>query len=132
MLLIVCVFAFYNLTIYKTAGDEFTEPFSPKAIAGKNLWQNYNCNSCHQLYGLGGYLGPDLTNVYTTSGKGPEYIKGILNSGIGTMPPFHFSQKEKEALVAFLEEVDRSGYYPNYEADVQASGWVTIQYKHDK
>src|SRR5688572_24774030 len=94
MLLIVAVFAVYNLTIYKTAGDEFTQPLPIRAIAGKNLWQTYNCNSCHQLYGLGGYLGPDLTNVYAASGKGPEYIKGFLNSGVGAMPQFHFTEKE--------------------------------------
>lgn len=132
LLLIVGVFAVYNFIIYKTAGSEYTNVLSFKASHGARLWQANNCNSCHQLYGLGGYLGPDLTNVYTAPGKGPDYIKAFLNSGVKAMPKFHFSKEEQEALIVFLEEVDRSGYYPNYNADVHADGWVEIKYKNEK
>jgi len=48
-----------------------TVSFSEKALQGQQLWQQNNCFSCHQIYGLGGYLGPDLTNVYSQRGKGP-------------------------------------------------------------
>ncbi len=78
------------------------------------------------------YLGPDLTNTYSDKTKGPEYIKAFLNSGIKAMPEFHFSEKEKEALVIFLKEVDQSGYYPNHNASIKPNGWVEIQYKNEE
>ncbi len=40
-------------------------PVGAPAAAGKLLYQKYNCQACHQIYGLGGYMGPDLTNVYS-------------------------------------------------------------------
>ena len=99
---------------------------------GQKLWQRHNCFSCHQLYGLGGYLGPDLTNVYSEKGKGKDYIKSFLNSGVKTMPRFNFSEKEKAAIVSFLKEVDATGYYPNYNSAIQYNGWVEIDTKSEK
>jgi nitric oxide reductase subunit C len=129
MVLLVSVFGFYNFTIYTNENSKYTAVLSKKALEGQALWQDNNCFSCHQLYGLGGYLGPDLTNVFSTKGKGADYIKVFLNSGIKAMPQFNFSEKEKEALVAFLKEVDQSGYYPNHNATIEPNGWVDIQYK---
>lgn len=74
---------------------------------GKLLWQQYNCTACHQLYGLGGFLGPDLTNTYSL--KGPDYIKAFLQSGTVTMPNFHFNEKELNALLGYLKNIDASG-----------------------
>ena len=68
--LLVSVFSIYNFTIYTSKSDYGTIRLSKKAINGENIWLKNNCNSCHQLYGLGGYLGPDLTNIYSTKGKG--------------------------------------------------------------
>jgi len=74
---------------------------------GKLLWQKYNCTACHQVYGLGGFLGPDLTNTYSL--RGPLYIKAFLQSGTVTMPNFHFNEKELNALLAYLQNMDASG-----------------------
>lgn len=130
--LLLIVFAIYNLAVYHDAGNQHPVVTDASTIRGKQLWQEHNCTSCHQLYGLGGYLGPDLTNVYSASGKGPQYIKAMLNSGVGSMPRFQFTMQEKEALVAFLAQVDQTGHYPNYNARVEPSGWVAIQYKHEQ
>lgn len=130
--LLISVFGLYNFTIYTKENSKHTAVLSQKAIEGEMLWQQNNCFSCHQLYGLGGYLGPDLTNVFSTKGKGSDYIKAYLNSGIKTMPHFNFSEKEKQAIVTFLEEVDQSGYYPNHNATIEPNGWVDIQYKNEK
>ena len=102
---------------------------SNSALAGQKLWQENNCTSCHQLYGLGGYLGPDLTNVISTPGKGIPYVKAFLNSGVKSMPEFDFSELEKEQISMFLAHVDSTGYYPNYDAQFNKDGWVTIDYK---
>lgn len=74
---------------------------------GKLVWQQKNCISCHQIYGLGGYLGPDLTNVY--SAKGPEYIKAFLKTGTVVMPNFKLSEKEIQELMNYLKNIDQTG-----------------------
>ena len=102
------------------------------AVKGQQLFQSNRCWSCHQLYGLGGYLGPDLTNVYSAEGKGSTYIKAFLNSGVKSMPQFHFSEEEKNALVEYLKTVDETGIYPNFDAEFEATGWVKIKYRNEK
>jgi nitric oxide reductase subunit C len=82
---------------------------SADPVMGKMIWQERNCSACHQLYGLGGFLGPDLTNVYSATGKGPLYIKVFVRSGTTVMPSFDLSDKELEHLAAFLAHVDASG-----------------------
>lgn len=74
---------------------------------GKLVWQQYNCTACHQVYGLGGYLGPDLTNTYSL--KGPAFIKAFLQGGTLTMPNFHLNRQEMETLIAYLQNIDESG-----------------------
>ena len=80
-----------------------------RAADGKLVWQKYNCQACHQLYGLGGYLGPDLTNVVSQPGKNQSYILAIIGSGTAQMPSFDLSREEQNALMQFLTEADRSG-----------------------
>lgn len=124
------VFMIYNIILYtqKTSYSSVAT-MSDKAILGEELWQENNCTACHQLYGLGGYLGPDLTNIISNPMKGKIYVKSFLNSGVKSMPKFKFSEDEKESIVQFLEHVDNSGYYPNRNAEIRTSGWVSIEYK---
>ena len=100
-----------------------------EALNGHTLWQQNNCTACHQFYGLGGYLGPDLTNIISTKNKGPSYVKAFLNSGIKIMPKFDFSESEKDEIVAFLTYVDGTGYFPNKQAKLKNTGWVELKYK---
>jgi len=128
MAMLVAVFSVYNYRIYSEMVAADTT-LCPEAIHGQELWQQYNCNSCHQLYGLGGYLGPDLTNIYSDPNKGPECIKAMFNAGSRSMPVFHFSETEKKALLAYLNAVDQTGYYPDYKAKIETNGWVNISSK---
>lgn len=73
------------------------------------VWQKYNCQSCHQLYGLGGYLGPDLTNLVSQQGKSDEYIAGIIRSGTKQMPAFSITDDELQQLIQFLNTINLSG-----------------------
>ena len=75
---------------------------------GSRLFQEYNCTSCHQLYGLGGYLGPELTTAFSDSGRGEIYMKAFLQAGGPRMPNFHFKEEELNALISFLKYVDAS------------------------
>ncbi|WP_461491435.1 c-type cytochrome [Pontibacter sp. HJ8] len=92
------------------------------AVQGKQLWQQHNCSSCHQLYGLGDYLGPDLTNV--VSDKGIPYAKAIMQGGTGTMPDFKLSDQEITALLAFLEHADHTGKAGRQHFGVDAFGQI--------
>jgi len=80
-----------------------------KESEGRLVWQRNNCQTCHQLYGLGGYLGPDLTNVISSPGKGVNYVIGLLRTGNATMPAYHLREEEEAQLIAFLISVDRTG-----------------------
>lgn len=130
MITLVVIFIIYNIIIYTQGTSNNTPLMSEKAIKGEKLYQENNCTACHQFYGLGGYLGPDLTNVISAKNKGAEYVKAFLNSGVKTMPKFNFTEEEKEAITQFLTEVDQTGYYPIVEADKKASGWVGMKYKN--
>ena len=81
---------------------------SNDALTGKILFQKHNCTACHQLYGLGGYLGPELTTVMSQPGKGEAYVKAILKSGTARMPDFHLGEQEINSLVDFLSYVNQS------------------------
>ena len=127
---LVVMFIIYNIVVYTQGTSNNTPPMSAQAIQGEELYQEYNCTACHQFYGLGGYLGPDLTNVISAQYKGPAYVKAFLNSGVKAMPKFNFTEEEKDALVQFLTEVDQTGYYPIKDAKNDINGWVGIKYKN--
>ena len=117
LLLFVC-FLTFSIWIYAIPLFSPT-PYSEKELhlvaEGRLVWQKNNCHTCHQLYGLGGYLGPDLTNVYSRTANNEAYIKGIIKSGVKQMPAFEMSEDEMTTLLAFLKDVDASG-----NADVKA------------
>lgn len=73
---------------------------------GRLVWQKYNCHVCHQLYGLGGFLGPDLTNV---SEKGFYYLDAFLKNGASSMPPIELTEEETKQLFEFLKATNASG-----------------------
>lgn len=127
----IVLFGFYNVLVYTSEDSKQPVKLSFEASRGQQLWQSNGCWSCHQVYGLGGYLGPDLTNIYSSPDKGENYIKAFLNSGPKAMPKFNFSEDEKDALVAYLKFIDSTGYYPNYDANFELTGWVDLENKNE-
>ena len=109
--LFVCFIAFsvWIYTIPLFSPSQYSEKELHLVAEGRLVWQKYNCHTCHQLYGLGGYLGPDLTNVYSRSGNNEHYIRGLVKSGVKQMPAFEISEEEMNALLQFLKNVDQSG-----------------------
>ena len=130
--ILIAVFSVYNYIIYTSEGNTTTASLSSEAKFGQQIWNENSCWSCHQLYGSGGYLGPDLSNIYSHPDKGPSYIKAFLSSGVKTMPRFNFSEAEKEGVVEYLKGIDQTGYYPNLDATFDLSGWVQLKYKGEK
>lgn len=96
-------------------------------MQGKMIWQEKNCTACHQIYGLGGFLGPDLTNIYSVEGKGPVYIRAFVTAGNPTMPSFQLKEEELTALVEYLRHVDSSGKADPKEFKVNYDGTIEGQ-----
>ena len=92
--------------------------------AGMALYQQNNCVACHQVYGLGGYMGPDLTNVVSAPDKGAEYASMLIKYGTAKMPNFEFTDSEIDDLVEFLKYVDSTGTYPPKNAEIKWYGSV--------
>ncbi|MBX3162955.1 MAG: cytochrome c [Bacteroidetes bacterium] len=99
-------FLSYSALLYFADSKE-TQPANALAQKGKMLWQQKNCTACHQLYGLGGHLGPDLTNVYAT--RTEEHITTYLKYGSPVMPDYNLSAEEQTALLEFLKYVNTTG-----------------------
>lgn len=61
-----------------------TVSFGPyTADDGKRVFQAYDCMGCHTMVGNGGYLAPDLTDIYKHAG--PAWLASFLPSA-GTWP----------------------------------------------
>ena len=74
---------------------------------GLALWRKHNCQACHQFYGYGGFLGPDLTNLM--SRRPNADLEDVLTKGRKQMPAFQFDEQQRAGLVAFLREVNETG-----------------------
>lgn len=74
---------------------------------GAALFQKEGCVNCHRFNGVGGSIGPDLTEV--TSRRTDQFIRQQLrdssvNNPNSAMPSFnHLSDKEVQALIDYLK-----------------------------
>ncbi len=123
---LITFFLINTIIIYTMENDsvEAKKKLTEDAKSGKLVFQKYNCVACHQLYGLGGYMGPDLTNVMSQKGKGIMYAKSFMQSGTQRMPNFHLNEKELNDLLAFLTYVDKTGISPLRNFELQYDGTV--------
>ena len=112
LIILFVAFASYSASVYTIGTETRNSPAAENAIEGKLVFQQYNCISCHQLYGLGGYLGPDLTTTISDKSKGENYARAFLKSGSERMPDFHLSEPEISNLVAYLKYVDETAGSP--------------------
>lgn len=103
---LLTAFFAYTVSVYTTGTtvSRSNPQLDVSAMRGKILWQKYNCASCHQLYGLGGFLGPDLTTVF--SRKGHAYAKAVILGGTKRMPYYGLSDVEADDIIKFLSYVD--------------------------
>ncbi len=127
---LLCVlYLLFSFSIYTVPYRADITAHSENSVAGegKLIWQKYNCQSCHQLYGLGGYLGPDLTNIYSEKGKGPAYIIGMVRAGNMQMPSFTLTEAEEKSLLQFLKSADQSGNADPRSFRINYSGMIEKQ-----
>lgn len=98
---------------------------TPQVALGKKVWEENNCIGCHTLMGEGAYFAPELANVYDRFGKSKEAIKGFIAGrpvngieGRRSMPQFHLSDEELDAVVEFLKytsEINDADWPPNIQ-----------------
>ncbi len=110
-LMLSTLFLAYSFSIYlHPFGTSYDKRLNRELVSeGRLVWQKYNCQSCHQFYGLGGYLGPDLTNFMSAPGRGEPFLKAMVKSGIKQMPAFDLTDDEVHKLAEFLKATDLSG-----------------------
>ncbi len=87
------------------------DQLSQQVIAGKRVWEKYNCNDCHTILGFGGYYAPDMTRSYKRLGEAglrqivtkPEVV--FANSW-RKMPQQNLSAEEVSNLIYFFQWVN--------------------------
>ena len=133
LIILLILYGSYSITTYTIATKAQSQSLelSAKAVKGKLLWQKHNCIACHQLFGLGGYLGPDLTNINSEEDKGKLYIKAFVNSGIKQMPRFSLSDSELDEIAEFLKYVDKSGKFPDKDAAMTWYGSILLNHGNE-
>jgi nitric oxide reductase subunit C len=93
---------------------------SDQVVAGKRVFEKYNCNDCHTLLGFGGYYAPDMTRVFQRIGadgirfrvKSPQLA---FATSFRKMPQQHVPDGEIDDLVAFFQwvgEVNNNDWPP--------------------
>lgn len=109
LVLFIPVFFFFVQTYFvysDSTGYELLE-LTDVASKGREVWHKYNCQSCHQIYGFGGFLGPDLTN------RGKNFSVDILQSllafGPRGMPSTYLTRQEALSLHFYFLELDMTG-----------------------
>lgn len=124
---LIVLFSIHSLLVFTigTNEDNGKNLMTEDAQVGKLLFQKYNCTACHQLYGLGGYMGPDLTNMMSAPGKGEIYAHAFLQAGTQRMPDFHMTDEEIKCLVAYLKYVDKTGISPVKKFEINYNGTIT-------
>jgi len=121
-------FFFYSANVY-TSGTALNDAphASESALRGQALYRENNCWACHQVYGLGGYMGPDLTNVVINPDLGPDYARLFIEEGTDRMPNFGFNELQVDDLVAYLEHAGAAGNYNPKKGELTWYGTVNYE-----
>ncbi len=111
MTVLGCGFVLMSLAVFTDKGvTGEAAQLSPAGIEGQIAWRQHNCVTCHQFFGMGGFLGPDLTNVVERIG--PETVAWVMRNGRGSMPKLDLTESEIDNLVIYLSEMNQTGKFP--------------------
>ncbi len=126
--LLLTAFIFKSIYLLKASYSNSNEGIilNENALIGKQIFREKNCIACHQFYGLGGYMGPDLTNVFSAPGKGRNYARAIISVGTAKMPKINIPDHEIEFLLDYLESIDKTGESPLKNYKVSPYGNIEI------
>ena len=81
-------------------------PGVPELAEGRRLFETQGCRGCHKLNGVGGSIGPDLTEEGAIR-RYPEWLeRHFLDpnavSRNSPMPNFHFTKEQARALTFYM------------------------------
>jgi cbb3-type cytochrome oxidase cytochrome c subunit len=81
-------------------------PAVPELQEGRQLFETKGCRGCHKLNGVGGSIGPDLTEEGTQR-RNPQWLENhFLNpssvSPNSAMPNFNFTREQARALTFYM------------------------------
>jgi nitric oxide reductase subunit C len=126
--ILACAFSLQTALIYADQAGPDVGPLSATALAGRGVWQKNNCQTCHQIYGFGGHLGPDLTNIVASLGI--DTFAAFLKAGPAQMPTYALSQDEVSGLYTYLSEVSRTGTSVPHAATLELKEvpWFTFDH----
>ncbi|HAK57041.1 MAG: cytochrome c [Vicinamibacterales bacterium] len=83
-------------------------PLTELEHEGLLVWRRHNCQACHQVFGFGGFLGPDLTNRVGDD-TATDALRPLLTRGSNRMPGLDLPLAEQDAVLAYLRRLNRSG-----------------------
>jgi len=107
MAFLVAMFAIQTTLVYSDPTGRELPQLSEEALEGREIWLARNCQACHQFYGFGGFLGPDLTNAASRLNR--ARLDSVLTNGIAQMPAFHLTATQISAVATYLREMDATG-----------------------
>lgn len=106
---LVCAYIGLSVIAYTDhGGPPSNRSLTSRESSGLEVWRKNNCQVCHQIYGFGGFLGPDLTNAVDDGSSDEDFAK-ILTVGYKKMPAMNLSDDDCIAVLAFLRAVNRTG-----------------------
>ncbi len=111
-LLLLGAFTVQTWLIYSDPVGHQAPDLSTQALRGRAIWHDNNCQSCHQIFGYGGFLGPDLTNLASRRGDLDDLdrdLAQVLGTGSQQMPAFPMPPEDTRALAQFFVELDKMG-----------------------
>jgi cbb3-type cytochrome oxidase cytochrome c subunit len=97
-------------------------PGVPELTEGRRLFETEGCHGCHKLNGVGGSIGPDLSEEGANH-RSPEWLErhflqpNAVSPG-SAMPNFHFTTGEARALTYYmlsLTNQDMGSYYASVQ-----------------
>lgn len=91
------------------AGNAMPQPsgMDKLSVVGKEIYDLKGCSGCHKIAGVGGDLGPDLSNEGNIVSHDMKWHKSHFSDPQSvvpgsTMPAFDLSTSESEALAAYM------------------------------
>lgn len=81
-------------------------PGVPELTEGRRLFERQGCRGCHKLNGVGGSIGPDLTEE-GASRRSPDWLErhfmapNQVSAG-SAMPNYHFTREQAGALTYYM------------------------------
>ncbi len=96
-------------------------PGVPQLTEGRQLFETEGCHGCHKLNGVGGSIGPDLSEEGANQ-RSPQWLEAhfLAPSKVspGTaMPNFHFTHEQARALTYYMLSLANQGMGAYYASE---------------